>query len=54
MRIATLTSLVFYYDKIATKNGPLQKALYLMELPRVLHEPSGGTEDGEKVMKEKK
>uniref|UniRef100_A0A8D8CZ33 Ribonuclease H2 subunit C n=1 Tax=Culex pipiens TaxID=7175 RepID=A0A8D8CZ33_CULPI len=45
------------YDKIPTKNDPLEKALDWMELSRALHDPLGEEEDEgveEKVKKEKK
>lgn len=44
------------YDKIPTKNDPLEKALDWMELSRALHDPLG-EEDGdveEKVVKKEK
>lgn len=43
------------YDKIPTKNDPLEKALDWMELSRALHDPLGEEDDDEeKVVKEKK
>uniref|UniRef100_A0A1Q3F0L3 Putative ribonucle n=1 Tax=Culex tarsalis TaxID=7177 RepID=A0A1Q3F0L3_CULTA len=42
------------YDKIPTKNDPLEKALDWAELSRALHDPLGEKDKDEKVVKKEK